>query len=1106
MMETVEEKNIETPAARNGLDSTNLSGGAELNTIYSDVFEGATSLFTHFVAEVKKDVISPLSDLATRLASTHASILEELEGAQNHDNHWEFQRSYREKVETSIIEPLQAYLEEQKPGSTVNRKYFDFLHSLQNIAGNVPSTITIPEPASLYAHDRSDAREIALRKLGRRIVGKTRDTFGAIGSLFGRERTEPTIDVPVGEITQYHVRRRLPASAANTFKTLHGEVARRTAIFEAGVSSWFHGVLNADREMDRNTLEVEPADTTESGEESVVETDVVDSLYADVIKAAHALQYALEAASDDDSGVVLDPEKDFAFAWQMYQLDLEGCGTFVSPMPVAVSELGAPEIVGGAADSASEWTRWHKQVIQRLVMINTLIDIRDEMLSLEDGLIGKIVKSSTAPLKSAFERLSDELEAAYETVRTESEQVRSIDDLRQFATTLKETRKSLLQRTRWLASMPGFIANDSVLESPGNIEWRKLLDTADGLPEELTIHPAPDPAAVDPRAGERTVKMRETFRQTLHLDLPTRLKPRTEPFKRELVKAWGSTETLDNIIIFNIDAALEEIDKLLSPNSETESSGDTTVDQETETVTVDSVRDTSFELAGAALQRADDSIDETIRSLDAQLAHLVDAINMAFLDDWTAIHKTIRTRDDATGQWAEMFTLAGQRWDAFRFSAEKWLGDSLVTLRQWIRAGERSARGLIRKGQTAVGVLDQSDKHRALTVDTITGVAAFKKKLPVVYRRLFSFDPLSSVGLAEARSRDLVWVRSFATGWKERRNGGVAIIAGAPGSGKTSFLNILPETSLKEYQTDLIRFANRPASEAELAMHLAETLAPDKNIASLSELENHLEQSKERRCVLIDDLEHLFLQASEGKQLLERFMLFLSRNDRWVFWLLSIGSPSWKYLTRTSQRIVGFVAAYELSPLDRAAYESIIMNRHQRSGLPLVFEQPRDSKNYLKDKLGPNRTEEEVQNALRETYFETLRKVSGQNIMLALFYWTLSVEFREEGDLMVKPINPLSFDFLTQYDTGLAFSLRSIIVHKTLSVEEHNRIFNFTRDETTFMLERLVNDRMICLVDSNPDVAGVEQPDWYRGNVRFRVHPLVLHPVVAMLSRNNLLH
>ncbi len=106
---------------------------------------------------------------------------------------------------------------------------------------------------------------------------------------------------------------------------------------------------------------------------------------------------------------------------------------------------------------------------------------------------------------------------------------------------------------------------------------------------------------------------------------------------------------------------------------------------------------------------------------------------------------------------------------------------------------------------------------------------------------------------------------------------------------------------------------------------------------------------------------------------------------------------------------------------------------------------------------------------------------------------------------MVKPLQALSFDFLNRYEPELAFSLRSLIVHKTLSVEEHNEVFNFTDDQTSFTLERLVNDRMICLADSDPDVE-ILQPERYTTDMRFRVHPLVQNPVSSMLSRSNLLH
>ncbi len=1080
-------------------DSTRPS---ELAGVYDRVFDFASTQHEEFVSAVSDRVLLPMMSLAKRLADAHRKILAGLQENGDQEDYWQFQRQYRERVESAIIEPLQQYLQTEQPAQTINELYFSLLPTLESIARDVPASIRISEPPDLFEPDNTDSTGIAFRKMGVRVSRGVKSAADKVTSMFGdRAKPERMIDVPVGDIVTYHVRRRLPAAASTTFKALHNQLAERTAIFEAGVSDWFAGVLRADRELDRHTVESEP-EIVESEDAAVEEVHEINTLFAGVIEAGTRLQTALETAAQQLYEIDAKAEKDWAFAWRMFELDLDGCGALVSSTPVPISELGPANIVGGAADTAIEWTQWHEQVVDRLTMVNALIDIRDEMLSLEEDLKATIKQSTTVPFKKAFQKLSTDLETAFRTAKAASENISSKTDLKEFAKTLIELRKTLLKRTKWLSTMPGFIATDGILDNPGDAEWKKLLEIADQLPEALQIHPVPRPHAVDSRAGIRTVKMRETVKQTLHMNLATRLEDKALPLKRELVKAWSSTETIDNIITFNIDAALEEIENFLSPPPPSDDETELQVDPPT----LKSVRDTSFELAGEALQRADDSIEEMVKHLEAHVAEVSDEINFVFLDDWTAIHKTVRTRDDASDQWAEVFSRAGQRWEALRFAGEKWFDKATAAVKQWVRVGERSARGLIRKGQTAVGVIDQSDTLRSETVNKIASVASFKKTLPVVYRRLFSFEPLTGASLAEARSRDLVWIRSFATGWKERRNGGVAVIAGDPGSGKTSFLNILGESSLKGFETILIRISDRPNSEKELVAVLAEHMGITTSVDDLMGLEEILNHNTDRRCVLIDDIEHLFLQATGGKELLERFMLFLSRTDKWICWFLTINKPAWKYLARTAQRIVGFVVSYELSTVDRSGYEAIVLNRHRRSGMPIVFEQPKDGANYLKDKVGRKRTESEIQDTLRENYFDTLRKLSGQNIMLALYYWTLSAQFKESGELLVKPIKPLSFDFLGRYDTGLAFSLRSIIMHKTLSVEEHNRVFSFSKDETTFVLERLVNDRLICLVDSNPDTMGVEQPDWYSGDVRFEIHPLVQFPVSEMLSRNNLLH
>jgi hypothetical protein len=363
---------------------------------------------------------------------------------------------------------------------------------------------------------------------------------------------------------------------------------------------------------------------------------------------------------------------------------------------------------------------------------------------------------------------------------------------------------------------------------------------------------------------------------------------------------------------------------------------------------------------------------------------------------------------------------------------------------------------------------------------------------------------LTGLALLESRSRDLVWLRNFASSWKDDGGSGVVVIVGSPGSGKSSFLNVVGETATKSFKTISVRLSERVEDEATLCSIIATALELSDDVQTLDDLEGQISQLKDRAAVLIDDMEHIFLQTANGRDLFERFMLFLARSDRRICWILAIGQPAWKYLSRTCGHVVGFATVYELSPIDRTGFETIITSRHRRSGMPIVFEDV-GTANKLTDRFKSARSAEEIQSTLRDSYFESLRKACGQNIMLALMYWTNSVEFRENGELLVKPLKSLSFEFLGRYEPSLAFTLRSLMVHKTLSVEEHNLVFNVTDAETSFSLERLVNDRVICLADADAD-KDISQPERYESETRFRIHPLTLHPISSMLTRSNLLH
>jgi len=76
-----------------------------------------------------------------------------------------------------------------------------------------------------------------------------------------------------------------------------------------------------------------------------------------------------------------------------------------------------------------------------------------------------------------------------------------------------------------------------------------------------------------------------------------------------------------------------------------------------------------------------------------------------------------------------------------------------------------------------------------------------------------------------------------------------------------------------------LRFAERISDERVLALQLAKALDFDGAApASLADLEKTIHAVRpETTLVLVDDLEHLFLQTSGGTRLIENLLLFLAR-------------------------------------------------------------------------------------------------------------------------------------------------------------------------------------------------------------------------------------
>ena len=266
------------------------------------------------------------------------------------------------------------------------------------------------------------------------------------------------------------------------------------------------------------------------------------------------------------------------------------------------------------------------------------------------------------------------------------------------------------------------------------------------------------------------------------------------------------------------------------------------------------------------------------------------------------------------------------------------------------------------------------------------------------------------------------------------------------------------------------------------------------------------ERSAQPQVCILEQLGGLLIRSVGGFSLVSETLALMSRTDsRWL-WIATTSEAGWRMLETADPTAAALVLQRTLSPLDRSDVERIILQRHQRSGVPLEFQPPRDPNPLLARRLRRANKPEERQRILREAYFDRLFSIAGQDIMMALFYWIRSVQMTDDGStLHVQWFTPIRFDFMTAFSIDQAFALKAILERGTLTVAQHAETNLMSMQESRRIMESLGNALLIepVLPDSSPtrfDFTAVSE------GLPYRIRPLLVHPVLSFLRQRNIVH
>ena len=159
----------------------------------------------------------------------------------------------------------------------------------------------------------------------------------------------------------------------------------------------------------------------------------------------------------------------------------------------------------------------------------------------------------------------------------------------------------------------------------------------------------------------------------------------------------------------------------------------------------------------------------------------------------------------------------------------------------------------------------------------------------------------------------------------------------------------------------------------------------------------------------------------------------------------------------------------------------------------------------LKRRLRRMGDAEAYQELLANDFFDQMEKASAGHLRLALFQWLKSADFGTGEGLQVAYPEKPNFSLLDSLGLTQNFTLKAFLEHRTLTLDEHDRIFRLPRHESYQIFESLGNRHLIAVVPTNGDDDSAERSEVVE-DLRYQIQPLLVGAVTAHLQSRNIVH
>ena len=746
-------------------------------------------------------------------------------------------------------------------------------------------------------------------------------------------------------------------------------------------------------------------------------------------------------------------------------------GTFVGGESVIPAGAGRTP---RAAEKARRWDRRAGESAARLELCGTLLDAWDDIRGIRRDL--------TAGWRDAvrgIDAVLSDIEACLDRGRKRT--VRLAGRGPGLARDLKRAGKQTVDD---LGAVEGRLQDPArllaALTRDADEALKRVEAAASRMPESLILRRIP-PSGVPvrrPGGGGRAVRLRDAALQAFDARRSLRIRSAPSAVSEAVARAHLMVAELREVSAYGYEAAVAEL-------SERGSAAADPVQMVTDGL------DRAGEKVEAARGLLFDALTDAIAQANTEVARGLDhLLRRATADPVTAHYLAARTRaaTEAAG--------FRERWQARVSRAGSGVSGVL-----------RAVMGRLWPVRRALGIGTDVQSRAERRARTLAFADEVPGNLPVVYRRLFSFEPLDDPRLLAGRDGA---VAAVLAAWHRRGTGDArSMMVIAPQSaGVTSFLNVVARKLGGEGgegppggdRSGIVRHTlrERVREESGLAGWLAGRLgiegAPD--LDSLAGRVLDAPEGSLPQAVVLEGAEQLHMRVPGGGRLFERFLTLTALTESRVFWVLSMAASAWQLAEKRSPAWVADIERVVLNALSPDELKRAILARHRLSGLPLKYVESRTGHEMLLRRTRSLRGTDRHRRLIEADYFQKLHRASLGSIRLALFHWLRSADFRTvEGSLLVQPLD-VPPPFVDAIDVEQSFALKAILDHGALTVAEYCEVARGSPPEGRHLFRTMADLRVIEAVPGSPPAP----------EAGYRIRPLMNGPVAAHLRSLRVLH